>query len=129
MVSAAEKRVEHFGHRRIANWAELSEGERYWAGYIGRRLDDRGWVKEWTYGWATMMHERTDLDNHERLDAWLSECILTALTTTNKRIAFNALLQATEYRARLQEMGVVHSLHDAYATASVRVATMLELQS
>lgn len=115
--------TEHFNHARLPAWTSLTDSERYWAGYLGRWADDHEIVNEWYYGTTTLL-ERHDLDDFNRLTAWLVDSILTALTHQEVRIAFRAFVQATEYKARLRELPnspLTANFSDAYRTAQARI--------
>lgn len=112
----------HFNHTRLPAWPTLTDSERYWAGYVARKADDMGLVREWYYGTATFF-ERTDLTSEIQLIAWACDSVLTALTHQESKIAFRSLLQAAGYLARLGATGVF--LGDSYQVARGRVEGLL----
>ncbi len=117
-------------HIRLAdlpNWRELTNCERWHAGYLARTLSDSGVVKEWRPGCIhQVMMNHTILDSSEKqMLAYARDSLLCALTHHEVKYVFRALLQAAEYVGKLEGMGVSHSLHDTWRTAKSRVEGMV----
>ena len=88
--------MSRFEAKKLPGWCELTESERWHAGYCARKLDDSFLVNEWRYGQANLV-EFTSLSDDERYWAWLVESLVVALTHNEKLIAHRALLQAVKY--------------------------------
>lgn len=98
----------------------------YWTGYIRRTAEDAGWIEHSNrimdgkqphyFGWILKTHSREEA---------LHEEIYTALTHTEPKLAFRALVQAAGTMARMDEAGQPHFLSDAFRVAQRRIETLL----
>lgn len=97
---------------------------KYWAGYIKRKAEDNGWIQRGQlvvenphyFGWICTTATRVE---------YLHEEIYTALTHTEPKLAYRALLQAAGTLARMDEANEAHFLHDAFRAAQHRVECLL----
>jgi len=117
----------------LSNWTELSDSERWHAGYIARKLNDSGLVKEWRPGCVhQILYDTPVIDRPTRITRFAYDSLLCALTHAEKKYAFRAYVQAAEYIAQLKQMAhdrviayAPRELSDALQVARVRVEAML----
>lgn len=107
----------------------MNDSERYWAGYILRKAQDRGWAPR-SLSLATLDRQRyfswqcTGAPPEGR-EEWIHESTLTALTSEDRKIALRALLTAKGLLERMAEAQQGHFIHDAIRTAQTRVERFL----
>ena len=124
---AAVRASTRFNHARLALWAELTESDRSWLGWLGRYADDHELVREWQYRDHAMFCEADFEDAELRATAFLVESLMLVFATRSPRIALRAMLQAAEYLGRLGDAGRSR-FFDAYKMAQYRLETTLGVQ-
>lgn len=115
---------------QLPSWNQLTEGERTWAKYVALLLEATGRVAKWQPSCCNQIEYSPAVDERkDYIKLWACDSILCALTHSETKIAFRALLQATGYLASLEEMGTdlaLACLRDACKTAQVRIEDRLK---
>ena len=108
-------------------FTELTESERYWAGYLNRIAEQNDWSNPEEMAGQSFtlfkLGERINLSN--QWDGWLVETLLSALILEDQGTAFKALLQAIRYDA-LAEVNNRLRYPDALLTAKQRITKWVE---
>ena len=116
-----------FNHVKLALWAELTESDRTWLGWLGRYADDHELVREWQYRDHAMFCEAYFDDAELRATAFLVESLMLVFATRSSRIALRAMLQAAEYMGQLGDAGRAR-FFDAFKMAQYRLESVLGVQ-
>ena len=111
----------YFNATKMVGWTDLTDTERWHAGYCARKLDDSGLVNEWRYGCPTLVNF-TSLAEDEKFYFWFIESLLVALTEPEKLTAFRAYVQARTYRERAEH---TECFSDSLAIAHNRIEDFL----
>jgi hypothetical protein len=93
--------------------------------FLRRHIEQNEWQDTTLEpGWSSALPVKALESEPERYECWLTESLLTGLTTTDPLIAFRCSLQASAYREKLPGRGGSR-LCDAFMELRNRVEAML----
>jgi hypothetical protein len=110
---------------QLPRFGQLTDNQRWHAGYLARQIDDSALLTEWRPGCVPCCRFRHTEDLDALRIQWTHEALLTAITHHDGVVAFRAFIQAAEY---IKVLDIYH-LNDTKEVARARIEGILERAS